>query len=88
MTLDLVLISWSCSLTHMMLVTMEAQQTNHDTELNDRWDVESRSKWGGAEETVVRLQLLEGKFSTGLSGRQEEKDRKREMTGHESQMCL
>lgn len=48
MTLGLVLISWSCSLTHMMLVTMEAQQTTHDTELNDRWDVESRSKWGWA----------------------------------------
>lgn len=41
------------SYTHSM-VTMEPQQTHHDTEVvNDRWDIERGSKWwggGGGEE--------------------------------------
>lgn len=49
MTLGSVLISWSCSLTHSPLVTMEPQQTHNDREVvNQRWDIERGSKLGGA----------------------------------------
>lgn len=62
------------------MVTMEPQQTHHDTEVvNDRWDIERGSKWwGGAEETVVRLQLLQGKFTYGMTGRRQKRRQERE----------
>lgn len=74
------------SYTHSM-VTMEPQQTHHDTEVvNDRWDIERGSKWWGgggeeAEETVVRLQLLQGKFTHGMAGRRQKRRQERENMG-------
>lgn len=86
MTPGSVLISWSCSLTHTLWSPWSlSRHTTIQKLLTTDGILKGEASGGGggeeAEETVVRLQLLQGKFTHGMAGRRQKRRQERENMG-------